>query len=26
VRINKDIRIKGAGRNEALKHMGEFSE
>ena len=24
VRINKDIRIKGAGRNEALKHMGEF--
>lgn len=24
IRINKDIRIKGAGRNEALKHMGEF--
>lgn len=24
IRINKNIRIKGAGRNEALKHMGEF--
>jgi acetolactate synthase-1/2/3 large subunit len=23
VRINKEIRIKGAGRNEVLKHMGE---
>ena len=24
IRINKDIKIKGAGRNEALKQMGEY--
>lgn len=24
IRINKDYRVKGAGRNEALKQMGEF--
>lgn len=24
IRIDKDIRIKGAGRNEALKQMGEY--